>query len=65
MLVNCDKTKELGLLVSFTCGKPDISPIDIDNKPIERVTTAKLLGVTFSNDLTWDAHTEDIHAKAS
>ena len=63
MSVNCDKTKEL--LVSFARSKPDIPPITINGKSIERVSTAKLLGVTFSSDLTWDAHIEDIHSKAS
>ena len=63
MSVNCDKTKEL--LVSFARSKPDILPITINGKSVERVRTAKLLGVTFSSDLTWDAHIEDIHSKAS
>ena len=61
--VNCDKTKELP--VSFARSKPDIPPITINGKSIERVSTAKLLGVTFSSDLTWDAHIQDIHSKAS
>ena len=63
MSVNCDKTKEL--LISFARSKPDIPPITINGKSVERVSTAKLLGVTFSSDLTWDAHIEDIHSKAS
>ena len=62
MLVNCVKTKELQ--VCFAPSKPALPPTTIDNKPIERVPTAKLLGVTFSCDLTWDAHIEDIHTKA-
>ena len=62
MSVNCDKTKELQ--VCFGRSKPTLPPITIDDKPIARVSTAKLLGVTFSSDLTWDAHIEDIHTKA-
>ena len=62
MLVNCDKTKELQ--VCFDRSKPALPPITIDDKPIERVSTAKLLGVTFNCELTWDAHTGDIHTKA-
>ena len=63
MSVNCDKTKEL--LVSFARSKLDIPPITINGKSIEHVSTAKLLGVTFSSDLTWDAHIKVIHSKAS
>ena len=63
MLVNCEKTKEL--LVCFARSEPDIPPITIDGKSIERVTTTKLLGVTFSSDLSWDAHIEEIYTKAS
>ena len=46
-LVNCDKTKELGLLVSFARSKPDILPISITDRPIERVETAKTCGCDF------------------
>ena len=62
MSVNCDKTKELQ--VYFARSNAALPPITIDDKPIERVSTAKLLGVTFSCDLTWDTRIEDIHTKA-
>ena len=36
----------------------------LDNNDIERVTQAKVLGVTFSSDLTWNAHVDTIVSKA-
>ncbi len=63
MDVNCDKTKEL--LACFARKVPDIPCITIKGKPIERVTKTKLLGVTISSDLTWDAHITELHSKGS
>ena len=37
-----------------------IPRIVIDNNDIERVTQAKVLGVTLSSDLTWNAHVDTI-----
>lgn len=42
MTVNCDKTK--ALLVLHGRKAPDIPPIKIGGKPIEKVTITKLLG---------------------
>ena len=41
-----------------------IPRIVIDNNDIERVTQAKVLGVTLSSDLTWNAHVDTIVYKA-
>ena len=38
--------------------------IDINGTDIERVTQAKVLGVTISSDLSWNAHVDEIVAKA-
>ena len=38
--------------------------IDINGTDIERVTQAKVLGVTTSSDLSWNAHVDEIVAKA-
>ena len=48
--------------VFITRCKPDISCLYTDIKPTKSMTTAKLLDVTFSTDLAWDAHYEDIDA---
>ena len=37
----------------------------IGGMPVEKVDHAKLLGVTFSYDLTWNKHVENIVGKAS
>ena len=59
----CRSDKAKCLLVSFSHKTPDIPPITM--KTVETVTTARLLGVAFSYNLTWDGHIEDIHVKAS
>ena len=63
MQLNCDKTKEL--VVNFTRSKKIVPPIDINGSSIERVHCAKLLGVLFSNDLTWEEHTQYICGKSA
>ena len=37
----------------------------VGDTPIERVSSAKLLGITISADLRWNAHIDDIIARAS
>ena len=39
--------------------------LHLDNVPIKRVTLHKHLGLTFSSDLSWNAHIGDILAKAT
>ena len=59
MRINATKTKEM--VICF-CRNDDhvasIPRIVIDNNDIARVTQAKVLGVTLSSDLTWNAHVD-------
>ena len=66
MKINAAKTKELVVCFCHDKGHhTKMKPIIIDGDEIERVQSAKLLSVTISNDLTWNAHIEDIIKKAS
>jgi hypothetical protein len=57
------KTEEL--LVSRKRIKSVHPPLYLDVQPIKRVTKHKHLGVTLSNDLSWNAHIGDILTKAT
>ena len=63
--LNCDKCKELR--ISFVKDKPQFAPIVANGYELERVTCAKLLGLTISSNLTWNKHLEisDVIKKAS
>ena len=45
--------------------KPQLAPIVVNNQELECVESAKLLGVTISNNLTWNMHIDQIIKKAS
>ena len=66
MKINSNKSKEM--VICFT---PDekfrnyIPSIVIDGNIVETVEYAKLLGVTLSNDLTWNWHVDCIVKKAA
>ena len=63
MQLNSDKCKELR--ISFAKNQPDFSAIVVDGQALEVVQNAKLLGLTISNDLSWNAHIEHVTKKAS
>ena len=63
MKLNVKKTKEFTL--SFLKTKPSLEPLIINNRPIEVVHTAKLLGVQLSSNLKWNAHIDYVCSKAS
>jgi hypothetical protein len=51
--LNEDKCKEMR--VSFSKSEqPDISPVRINNKEIDLISSAKILGLTIRNDLKWN-----------
>ena len=63
--LNCDKCKELR--ISFVKDKPQFAPIVVNGYELESVTSAKLLGLIISSNLTWNEHLEisDVIKKAS
>jgi hypothetical protein len=56
------KCKELRICFSTT--KIDFDPIIINDKEIEVVPQAKLLGLTITNDLKWNSHVKNICKKS-
>jgi len=65
MEINMGKTKEM--LIHFGTRYPSQSVplVKINNAPVERVTSFKLLGVYFNNRLDWKDHVAHITTKAS
>ena len=65
VILNCDKCKELR--ISFVKDKPQFAPIVVNGYELESVTSAKLLGLIISSNLTWNEHLEisDVIKKAS
>jgi hypothetical protein len=63
MMLNPVKCKEM--FVCFKRVPPVIDNITINNVPIERVSTYKLLGVNLSSNLKWNEHVNLITKKAA
>ena len=61
--LNSDKCKELR--ISFAKEKSYFAPIVLGNGQLHLVNSAKLLGVTISNSLTWNEHINEIIKNAS
>ena len=65
MNINSEKSKEIVIRFSQDGNfRSTIPNINIDGSDIAQVFHAKLLGVTISQDLTWNKHEEDIVKKA-
>ena len=63
--LNCDKCKEMIFDFSRNQGQSsDAQDICINEKTLEKVYHIKMLGVTVSNDLTWNIHVDNIVSKA-
>ena len=63
MAINAKKTKDMW--ISFTDAIPETPRLRIENELIERVNAFKLLGVSFQNNLKWNAHVEEITRKGN
>ena len=63
VVLNPDKCKEIR--ISFTHKPEQFDAITIDGKELEVVKSAKLLGLTISDNLTWNTHVNEVVKKAS
>ena len=63
VVLNPDNCKEMR--ISFARDPECFDAITIDGKELEVVKNAKLLGLTISDNLTWNAHVNEIIKKAS
>lgn len=51
---------------NFICKKEQVfEPVKVDGKDLDVVTSAKLLGVTISSDLSWNDHINEVIKKTS
>ena len=57
------KCKELR--ISFAKQPPSFDPLIVDGNELEVVTSAKLLGITISNDLSWNEHIHSVIKKVN
>ncbi|KAK2193746.1 hypothetical protein NP493_7g07025 [Ridgeia piscesae] len=65
MNINSEKSKEIIISFAQDCNfRSTIPNIKIDGRDIAQVCHAKLLGVTISQDLTWNKHVDNIVKKA-
>ena len=56
--INAEKTKEM--VIDFKITKQHSEPLFLDQCTIDRVHTIKLLGLTISDDLKWNAHIDNL-----
>ena len=53
------------MVICFKKHFPALDPVEVNGQSLERVSTAKILGVTFRNDLKWNDHVDLITSKAA
>ena len=63
MKINAQKTKEM--VINFAKSSDHIPTLQVGGQDIEKVGQTKLLGVTISDNLSWDAHIDAITGKAA
>ena len=63
MNLNPKKCKEL--VISSFRTRPDLGPLCVNERPLGRVSSHKVLEVTISDNLRWNEHVREIVSKAS
>ena len=61
--LNEAKCKELR--ICFSKSPPNFDPVEINGKPLELVTSARILGLNVSSDLKWNVHVNQLVKKVS
>ena len=66
MKINPDKSKEMIICFSKNANfRNNVPNVIVEGNLVEQVDHAKLLGITLSNDLTWNKHVDNIVKKAA
>ena len=60
-----NETKCKEFQINFSRSADSFEAVTINNKPIEVITSVKLLGLTISNNLKWNAHIENVIKKGA
>ena len=63
MQLNANKCKKIR--ISFARNPPELSPITTENQIIEVASDVKVLGLSISNNLTWNKHITELVKKPS
>ena len=61
--LNIDKCREIH--ISFSKNNADLPPLFINSQELEEIQYVKLLGVTITNNLSWNLHINETTKKAS
>ena len=63
MQLNAAKSKEL--FFDFKRSPHSFSPVSVSGSDLSFVDSAKILGLTVSSDLSWNAHVQEVIKKAN
>ena len=62
MKLNVDKCKEM--IINFSKEKRNFTPLLINDVPVKRVESTRILGTTFQDNMNWNDHIHQIVRKA-